>query len=128
MGKRTKISTSQDAYKSLDPEKIRAMYAKIVKALEIIGPATYEELAVYMREKPERVWKRMDECRKLGLCHRPGARKIMSSGRQGFLWQAGPEPEPTKKKERVMKGPSVQQFAKAILQPKPSPITIEILF
>lgn len=128
MGKRTKISTSQDAYKSLDPEKTRAMYAKIVKALEIIGPATYEELATYMREKPERVWKRLSEAGRLNLIHRPGDRKIMSSGRQGFVWSVGPSPEPVKKKERVMKGRTVSDFSKAINQVKNSPHITERLF
>jgi predicted transcriptional regulator len=115
MGKRKIISTSQDAYKSLQPEKIAKMYLNIVKALEEGGPMTYEGIAAHLGEKPERVWKRMSEAHRLGLVHRTGERKTMKSGRQGFIWAAGGTPEPTKKRERVMKGKTVAQFAKAIL-------------
>jgi len=40
---------------------------------------------------------------------------MLSSKRMGFVWAPGASPEPVQKKERVMKGKTVSQFAKAIL-------------
>lgn len=117
MSKRTNPSTSTDAYKSLQPDQIRAMYVKIVEALKVIGPSTYEQLAAYMNEKPERVWKRLSEAGRLNLIHRPGERRVMASGRQGFVWAVGAPSEPARKRERAMKGKTVAQFAKEILNP-----------
>lgn len=111
--------TSKEAFKSLEPDKIRLMYKKILTALQDAGLATYEEVAILLNEKPERIWKRLPEMLKLGLVHRPGERKVMSSGRQGFVWKVGPGTDVTKQRKKVMKGPTVAQFAKAILnQPK----------
>lgn len=118
MSKRNNPSTSNDAYKSLQPDQVRAMYVKIVEALKIIGPSTYEELAKHMKEKPERIWKRLSEAGSLNLIHRPGERRVMASGRQGFVWAVGPPTETSKKRERVMKGKTIVQFSKDILNPE----------
>lgn len=121
--------TSKEAYTSLDPDKIRDMYRKIADALKVIGPSTYEQIAQYLHEKPERIWKRLSECNRIGLCYRTGERHVMASGRQGFVWAYGHEPEAIQKKKRVMKGKTVVDYSKAILsQPKPSTSTVERLF
>jgi hypothetical protein len=119
MGKQKSISTSADAYKSLEIEKISKMYLKIVGALKTLGTGTYEDVARQINEKPERVWKRMGEAGKLGLIHRPGEKKRMASGRFGFVWAPGGTPEPVKKKERVMKGKSVMEYSRQILNQPP---------
>jgi predicted transcriptional regulator len=109
------VATSKEAYLSLDPDKIRLMYRKISDALIARGPSTYEEIADYLQEKPERIWKRLSECNRIGLCYRTGERRIMSSKRQGFVWAYGHEPETEVKKKKVMKGKTVVQFSRAIL-------------
>jgi predicted transcriptional regulator len=114
MPKRVNPDTSTEAYRSLEPEKIAKMYLKIVEALTVAGPMTYEGIAAHLGEKPERVWKRMSEAHRLGLVHRTGDRKVMNSGRQGFIWAAGGTPEPTKKRERVMKGKTVADYSVSI--------------
>jgi hypothetical protein len=114
MPKRNNPSTSTDAYKSLQPEKIAAMYVKIVEALTKIGPSTYEQLADYMGEKPERVWKRLSEAGRFNLIHRPGKRKTMRSGRQGFVWSVGPSTETIQREQKVMKGKTVADHSRAI--------------
>ena len=128
MGKRNNPQTSTDAYKSLDPNNIREMYKKIVSAITDIGPSTYEQIAVHLNEKPERVWKRLSEMGQINLIHRPGDRRIMASGRCGFVWAIGPSPETTTKKKMVMKGPAVQDFSRAINQVKQSIHTQDQLF
>lgn len=129
MSKKQIPDTSKDAFKSLEPDKIRLMYKKILTALQGAGLATYEEVAILLNEKPERIWKRLPEMLKLGLVHRPGERKVMSSGRQGFVWKIGSGIDVTKQRKKVMKGPTVSDFSKAILkQPKPSDNTVNRLF
>lgn len=129
MSKKKMPQTSIDAKNSLEPDKIRLMYRKILSALEVLGDCTYEELALNMEEKPERIWKRLSEMGRLNLIHRPGDRRIMSSGRQGFTWRLGSGKDVTKQKKKVMKGPSVSDFSKAILkQPAPSSKIQQSLF
>jgi|ERR1700744_3963815 len=118
MSKIKQPQTSVDAYKSLDPEKIAKIYLQIVWALGSIGPATYEGIAEYLKVEPVKIWKRMSEAHRLGLIHRTGNRMFMKSGRQGFVWAAGKgEEDSVKKKHRVLKGPTVSEYSKAILQP-----------
>ncbi len=129
MNKKSAPATSKDAYQSLDPEKIRLMYRKISEALSEIGSATYEQLATHMNEKPERIWKRLSEGQVIGLWHRTAERRVMSSGRSGFVWKAGKGEDEAVKKKKVMKGPDVSSFSKAILnQPAPSQATQRLLF
>lgn len=116
MSKKQVPDTSKEAFKSLEPDKIRLMYKKIQDALNDLGPSTYEQIAEYWQEKPERIWKRMNEAMKLGLCHRNGERRVMSSGRQGFVWMVGSGVDVTKQRKKVMKGPTVSDFSKAILK------------
>jgi hypothetical protein len=114
MGKRKVIETSQSAYKSLDPDSIRAMYKKIASALQALGSSTFEEVAAYLDEKPERIWKRLDEARKIGLCHRPGEKKKMSSGRCGFLWKAGDGPDVIDQKSKLSETKTIADHSRAI--------------
>lgn len=121
--------TSLEAFASLDPADIKAMYLKIAECLKTYGPQTYEEVAQKLGEKPERVWKRMSTAMEHGLCYRNGERRKMESNRWGFVWVYGSGKDITKQRKKVMKGPSVAQFSKAILnQPKPNDNTINRLF
>lgn len=125
MNKKAIPQTSKDAYNSFDPEKIGEIYKKIVVALREMKVGTYEDIARKLKMKPEQIWKRMSEAHRLGLVHRTGIRKKMASGREGFVW------EPTDKlpiTEKVMQGPTVSDFSKAILQPQMSKYVEQKLF
>lgn len=127
MSKRKNPPTSTAAFKSLDPEKIRKMYKDILSSLGALGSGTYEDIANDLHEKPERIWRRLSEMGDMGLIHRPGDRKLMSSGRYGMVWKVGAGPD-IQKKKKVLKGPSVADFSRAILQPPPSPSLQQSLF
>lgn len=90
------------------------MYKKIQEALNDIGPCTYEQIADYWKEDAQKVWKRMNEAMKLGLCHRKGDKRPLKSGRLGFVWYYGPGKDVTKQRA-TLKGPTVADFSKAIL-------------
>lgn len=128
MGKRKNPETSLAAYRSLDPEKINEIHKNILAALDVIGPSTFEELALFLRLEPQRVWRRLSELGSAKLIHRPGDRKIMKSGRQGMVWALGAPSEEVEKKKRIMNGPSISQFSKAINQKQMSDHTINRLF
>jgi hypothetical protein len=114
MSNRNIPETSKDALRSLEPDSIRAMYRKIAAALQVLGPSTFEEVATYLNEKPERIWKRLDEARKIGLCHRPGEKKKMSSGRFGFLWKAGDGPDVVDQKSKLSETKTIADHSRAI--------------
>lgn len=119
MSKRKRAETSISAHASLDPDKIKAMYLKIANCLKEHGPQTYEQIASQIGEKPEKIWKRMTNALNAGLCYRNGDKRKMESGRFGFVWFYGSGKDIIKTKRKIMKGPTVAQFAKAILnQPK----------
>lgn len=129
MSKRKNPATSLEAYRSLDPDLLVGLRKKIYKALVEIGTGNYEDMAIKADIEPVQCWKRISELHKDGLIHRTGERKVLSSGRMGFVWAPGGTPEPMKKKERVLKGKTVADFSKAILnQPIPSKKVEENLF
>jgi predicted transcriptional regulator len=114
--KRKNPETSNEAYRSLDPMKINETHGRILDGLKSIGSGTYEDLANFLSLENQRVWRRLSELHRGGLIHRTGERKIMKSGRQGFVWVPGSATEPVKKKERVLKGKTVVDFSKSILK------------
>lgn len=129
MPKRIQPDTSMDAYLSLDKVKITQTHLAITKALEAIGKGNYEMIAKHMGVPYQKVWKRLKEAVDAKLIHNTGEWVKTEGGYKSYMFAAGPATETVKKKERVMKGKTVSQFSKAILnQPKQSPHTIERLF
>ncbi len=120
--------TSRAAYLALNPIRIHQTHIAIVKALESIGKGNYESISEYMKVPEQRVWKRLNEAVKLGLIHNTGETTRTKSGFKSYLYAAGKSTEEVEKKKRVMKGPTVQQFAKAINQKQMSDNTINRLF
>lgn len=121
--------TSLDAYRGLDPGKLREMYVKIVEALSVIKEGNYELIAAQAEEKESRIWKRLSEVRKLGLIHNTGKKIKTKDGCESYIYAIGPGTGNEKpKKERVMKGKTISDFSKAINQVKQSTPSIEKLF
>jgi hypothetical protein len=129
MGKRKSPATSNEAYHSLDPNQLAGLRKRIFQALQSIGTGHYEDIAIAAGIEPVQCWKRLSELHSDGIIHRTGERKMLSSNRMGFVWAPGSPPETVKKKERVLKGKTVADFSKAILdQPTPSPKIQQTLF
>src|SRR5687768_17302738 len=113
MTKRKIPETSKEAYNSLQPDDIREMYRKIMVALSAIGKGTFEDIAAKMKVERERVWKRLSEMQEMGLIYRPGSKKILKSGRNGFEWAlTGTHLPKTEAAEKALKGKSVSDFSK----------------
>jgi len=122
-------ATSRAAFHSLDPERLRATYKKIYDALLVIGEGNYEAISRQANTPEEKIWKRMKDAVDKGLIHNTGKTVMTKNNRMSYVFALGPAPEIVKKKERVMRGKSVVDYSKAILnQPKPSKRTEENLF
>lgn len=119
--------TSVDAFHSLNPEKISAICQKIVNGLAVIGKGTYEDISKQIKTDPMKVWKRCSDLRNNGFLYRSGERRKMSSGREGFVWSLS---DKGKKAVTVssMPGKTVVDFSRALIQPKQSDYTQNLLF
>lgn len=111
--------TSREAFHSLDPVNLAVVHGKILDALKIIGSGTFEDIARQAKLEPQRVWRRLAELEKHNLVHRPGEKKVLSSGRNGLVWHLRDpsQPTPTPVVENVpIPGKTVSDFSKVILQ------------
>jgi DNA-binding Lrp family transcriptional regulator len=79
-------ATSIEAYQSLNLQDMRQVYAKILSALAVIGEGTFEDIAKQAKMDKDKIWKRLSELARDKKIHRPGNRKVLSSGRQGYTW------------------------------------------
>jgi DNA-binding transcriptional regulator GbsR (MarR family) len=84
--KRKIPDTSVEAWKSIDPSQLAQIYCGILYALGIMHRGTFEEIAAHMKVDKSRVWKRMSELERMKLVYRPGSKKMLKSGRQGYEW------------------------------------------
>lgn len=115
MTKKQVPETSREAFHSLDPIQLAEIYRKILWGLSQLGEATFEELAVAIKEPKERVWKRMSELRDKGLIYRPGNKRMLRSNRMGYTWMLTKEGLPTTSKaEKALSGKTVADYSKSI--------------
>jgi len=119
MKKKQIPSTSIEAFKSLIPENIAEMYLRIMGALFVIQKGTFEDIAAHMKEDKSRVWKRLSEMERLELIWRPGSKKLLKSGRNGFEWALRSTYIPkTKAAEKALKGKAVVDFSRRLIPNK----------
>ncbi len=116
MAKRQIVETSQSAYKALQPEQLRQTYKDILFALSQLGEATSAEIASALKVPHEKIWKRCKEMRDKELIYRPGTKRIMPGGKEGYtyrLTQPGQQPE-----QVIIKSPpgkSVADYSKQLI-------------
>lgn len=121
MAKRKVIETSRAAFQSLQPDHLAEIYRKILEALSKIGEGTFEEIAASAKLPKERVWKRLSELAKDDLIYRPGNKKALRSGREGYTWRLTDKSIPkTQNAEKALKGPSVADYSRKLI-PKKKP-------
>ena len=90
--------TSIDAYRGLDPARLRETYRKIVDALTVIGEGNYEAIALQAQEKESRIWKRINEVVKLGLIHNTGKKVKTKDNGDSYVFALGPASDTPKKR------------------------------
>jgi predicted ArsR family transcriptional regulator len=120
MGKRNNPSTSNDAYRSLKHSETQELYEKILWGLGQIKEGTYEDISKAIKVPKERVWKRMNELLKTGKVYRPGTKRALESGRDGFVWaltQPGQSNVPVI--EKPIPGPTVADYSRKLIAKQP---------
>ena len=93
--------TSLEAYRSLEPNKIQQIYKDIMGALSVIGEGSFEDISAHLKIDKSRVWKRLGEMQKLGMIYRPGNKRMLKSGRNGFTWMLSNEHTPKTDKQEA---------------------------
>jgi len=88
-------ATSKEAYHSLDPEKIRDIYKRILWALSQIGEGTWEDISRCLKERDSKIWRRLSEMQRMDLIYRTENKKMLSSGCRGYTWKATLKGSPT---------------------------------
>lgn len=126
--KKRNPDTSDAAYHSLDPVRISKTHAKILEALKVLGRSNYEKIADHLQMEPSKIWKRTSELIKDNLIYRTESKVLTSSLRFSYEYaivdQTGAKPAPARK-ERVMKGKTVSDFSKELVnKPKYTPLTL----
>lgn len=115
MSKRKNPETSKAAFKSLDPDKLNERYSLILEALSIIKEGTFEEISRVAGLEDKVVWKRLSELAVSGLIYRPGNKRKLRSGREGYTWcLTGTIAEKIQNRERALGGKSVSDISKEI--------------
>lgn len=115
MGKRKNPETSNEAYRSLKAVEVRETYKNILFALSIIKEGTFEDISRQMNVAPAVVWKRLSELADDGKIYRPGNKRPLKSGRNGYTWMLiTPGIAPAKVVEMSLPGKTVSDYSKKI--------------
>lgn len=129
MGKKKMAETSLEAFRQLTADKLREDYKKILTTLSIIGESTSEQIAAKMKVKPDKVWKRLSELKEKELIYKPGTRKPLKSGCNGFCWALTEKGKLlVSSSDLLLPGKPIQDFSRALNQPTPSQNTVNRLF
>lgn len=118
MTKRKNPPTSVEAYKSLQPDQIRAIYSKIIEALKVLGMASTEQISEYTTISHPKIHKRVSEMEKLEMIYRPGTRVPTKAGRTAYQWCLRNNQPITEKSEKALKGPSVVDYSRKLISEK----------
>lgn len=115
MGKKKQPETSTAAYKSLDPDHLNDTYKNILWALGEIGEGHFEDIAKKCGANASTIWKRLSELAVAGLIYRPGNKKKLKSGREGYTWMlTGAVTKEMQNREKVLGGKSVADHSREI--------------
>jgi DNA-binding HxlR family transcriptional regulator len=117
MSKRSNPETSNAAFRSLKHSEVKELHEKIIWGLGQIKEGTFEDISLAIKISKDRVWRRLSELIRDGKIYRPGTKKVLSSGREGYTYRLttpGQSIEPVT--EKFPAGPSSSDYAKNIIQ------------
>lgn len=109
--------TSLEANRMATEEMRNNHRSKIIKALQVLGSANYEQIATYLTLEPHAVGRRMKELEGMDIVFKPGPKHPTKSGRNAYLYtlqEAGRKVE--NRTEKSLPGKSVSDFSKEIIK------------
>lgn len=116
MSNRPIVETSQEAFKALQPEQLRQTYKDILFALTQLKEGTTEQIADALRVPHAKIHKRVSEMARMGLIHRPGTKRPLKSGKNGFTWKiTNPGESTAPVTEKALPGKSFSDFSKKLI-------------
>lgn len=96
--------TSLAAYRTLNPDSVKAIEDLIEKALMVLGLASTEQIAEYTGKPHAKIHKRVAKMEREERIWRPGAKTLTKSNRSAYLWQIRGDNQPkTDKEENAFK-------------------------
>lgn len=96
--------TSMEAYHRIMASGTKeTTYKKIIQALKVIGSGNYEAIATAACENESRIWKRLKECRDMGLIIDTGKRVLTKSGSNSMVYALFTDSDKYKDVPRVEK-------------------------
>lgn len=109
-------STSIEAFRSLEDCEIKKTYEGILKSLSVIKEGSFEDVSKAMKCSPDKVWKRLSELHeKYLLIYRPGGKKVLKSGRKGYIWRLTDlGMEAAKSLESSLPGKTMSDYSRSI--------------
>lgn len=118
MTKRKNPETSHEAYAKVTPSMLTNHHSKIIKALEVLGTATYEQISSFITIEPHAVGRRMKELEVMGIVYKPGTKWPTKSGRNAYQYTLQESGKiVTKVTEKSLPGESISDFSKKLIQP-----------
>lgn len=98
--KKSLPDTSIEAYKALQIDALQKMYQRIIRALEVLGMATYEELSDYLNcQDRNQVSRRLKEMEGLELIWKPGLKRQTKRHRNAYCYQLTGKSSPKTEKQ-----------------------------
>lgn len=80
------MDTSEAAAHSMEHDA-RALMMRVLRHLQVYGPATQHELAVRMKLRPDQVWRRLSDLKNQRYIEDSGLRRLGPSHRFQAVWQ-----------------------------------------
>jgi len=115
MAKRKNPATSNDAFRSLKHSEVKELHEKIIWGLGQIKEGSFEDISLAIKIPKDRVWRRLSELIRDGKIYRPGTKKVLSSGREGYTYRlTTPGQSVEKVTEKALPGKSISDFSKNI--------------
>lgn len=119
MKKKNLPETSKEAHARVTPEMLSAHHSKIIKALERLGTATYEEMANYTGMDRHAIGRRLSELERMEIVYKPGEKRLTKSGRNAYLYTLKIAGQiVTRNIEKTLPGKTISDYSKKIIQPK----------
>jgi predicted transcriptional regulator len=110
--------TSQDAYKKIKELGIDLVHQqKIIKALEVLGTATVDQIADYLTMDRHPIGRRMSELEANQIVYKPGSKFPNKKGNMCYqycLVNFGPKVQ--HKSEKALPGKAVVDYAKELIK------------
>jgi hypothetical protein len=86
MPKKKQIDTSLAAFRSLDVDQVEDLKSKILDALNLLGKASSEELATYLKKAKDSTWKRCSDLKNEGKIYASDFKVKTKRGREARQW------------------------------------------